>query len=269
MTFYISFAGEYLSTMIEQILQRYDIRIDQIYSITTDNGSNYVKARKIIQSKSRQLATSQSQEEAIVAKASGSKTHQPILLIDSCESSCNDNSDRNDTADHSDNETNENEISENANGNSNENENSSFLCGKRLREIGHILAGTKNVSSGSTNIGVSELRNIENFADILQLLYCAAHTLQICINKALKIFLTDNFIEKIRDTVKALRSPNLARLLKKQNLRRPQLNTHTRWNSICTMVRNIFTNELIRVIRFNMISCFILCYITLIYDCFY
>lgn len=46
----IYFAGEYLRTVIKNVCSSFNISLDQIYTITTDNGANMLKAVKILSS---------------------------------------------------------------------------------------------------------------------------------------------------------------------------------------------------------------------------
>lgn len=43
-----SHTGNYIAVVIKEVLESYDISVDQIYSITADNGANMIKAVKVI-----------------------------------------------------------------------------------------------------------------------------------------------------------------------------------------------------------------------------
>lgn len=45
-----NFAGEYIKIMIKNVCSSFNVSLDQIYTITTDNGSNMVKAARILSS---------------------------------------------------------------------------------------------------------------------------------------------------------------------------------------------------------------------------
>lgn len=65
---------------------------------------------------------------------------------------------------------------------------------------------------------------------------CAAHSLQIAIQDALKVSGCKALIRKCREIVKTLKSQNVSFLLKEKKVSSPSLDVKTRWNSSFLMV---------------------------------
>lgn len=83
---------------------------------------------------------------------------------------------------------------------------------------------------------IEQLKN-PNTEITIQNMACAAHTLQLAILDAFKLWPDSNeLIIKCVDIVKAVRTPNIRRLLKDRRMIVPGLNVVTRWNSIYLMV---------------------------------
>lgn len=207
----------------------YDIELNQIYSITTDNGRNYLKARRLIQSKTKSNVANQSTE-------AGQSPSDAIAFINCWAEEMISDDDDTDTQQNNTNEVEAGNISSPSTSTANESTDEIILGDAGLDSLANALIQKQMVQSGFTRIGESTELNADNFLCILQLIYCAAHIIQLCVNKALKEYLSINFLDRVREVVKTLRKPSFYRLLSKQNLRRPVLSVDTRWNSICTMV---------------------------------
>lgn len=69
---------------------------------------------------------------------------------------------------------------------------------------------------------------------------CAAHTLQLAINDALKkIKVISHLISKARNLTKKLRTQTFIYLIRKQNLKKPTIDCPTRWCSTVDMLENL------------------------------
>lgn len=66
---------------------------------------------------------------------------------------------------------------------------------------------------------------------------CAAHTLQLAVNDSLRTDEIQQVITNARSVIKKLQRPNMAILLKKQNIKRPIIDCTTRWNLTLLMLR--------------------------------
>ena len=68
---------------------------------------------------------------------------------------------------------------------------------------------------------------------------CAVHTLQLSIKNGLKQPHCNKLLTKTRHVVDNLRSPNVLSLLEKREMKRPVLDTSTRWGSTCLMIKRL------------------------------
>ena len=68
---------------------------------------------------------------------------------------------------------------------------------------------------------------------------CAAHTLQLAVEDALKKSSLRDVIDSARCICKKLRNPSVFVLLKKPKLRKPVLDSPTRWHSIYDMLQRL------------------------------
>ncbi|XP_064469959.1 uncharacterized protein LOC135384700 [Ornithodoros turicata] len=152
--------AEYIKLQVQEVLAGYKIEMTQIYSVTTDNGSNMLKAA--------------------------------TLLSDVPD----------DVSDEEDKE-------------------SSF------DDISDVIVEEVNFSSGHH--------------DSLQFqsIRCAAHTLQLAVNDALKEKTSVEIISKCRKICKKLRTQTLMSLIRKLKLKKPVLDCPTRWMSTVAMLRRL------------------------------
>lgn len=80
----------------------------------------------------------------------------------------------------------------------------------------------------------------ETRTKILSGIRCAAHTLQLVINTALKTTeYAKKLISKCRRVVKYLLAPNMLNLIRQQNLRYPKIDCLTRWSSTYYMLEGL------------------------------
>ncbi|XP_018376455.1 PREDICTED: uncharacterized protein LOC108769763 [Trachymyrmex cornetzi] len=172
--------GEYIKTILKNVCFSFNISLDQIYSITTDNGANMLKAVRIL-------------------------TYED----EDCDNNIL--------------EENENNIDYN----SEENEANEY-------EIDNL--------SVFENINVIEDLTSNNETSILSLtgIRCAAHTLQLAVDDALKRAKSiSQLILKARNLAKKLRTQTFIYLIRKQNLKKPTLDCPTQWCSIIDMLENL------------------------------
>ncbi|XP_042149037.1 zinc finger BED domain-containing protein 4-like [Ixodes scapularis] len=72
---------------------------------------------------------------------------------------------------------------------------------------------------------------------------CAAHTLQLAVEDALKSADVKVLLDKCRAICKKLRVPTTMMLVKKLNLKKPILDCPTRWNSTCDMLERLIERK--------------------------
>ncbi|GLV46433.1 hypothetical protein CBL_20772 [Carabus blaptoides fortunei] len=88
-----------------------------------------------------------------------------------------------------------------------------------------------------------EIENVANDlltsfnTNIISLVRCWAHTLQLCVDDALKD--RNQVIAKARKAAKKLRTPTILVLIKKMKLRKPIVDCPTRWHSTCDMLERL------------------------------
>ena len=74
---------------------------------------------------------------------------------------------------------------------------------------------------------------------MLRGLRCAAHTLQLAVDDALKQSSLKSDIAKARHVCKILRNPSIIVILKKLKRKKPILDCVTRWHSTCDMLQRL------------------------------
>lgn len=86
----------------------------------------------------------------------------------------------------------------------------------------------------------SAIRLFETKTHILSGLRCAAHTVQLVVNVALKgTNYSKKLISKCRRIVRSLLTPNMMNLIRQQNLRYPKIDCLTRWSSTYYMLERL------------------------------
>ncbi|XP_029167403.1 uncharacterized protein LOC114937896, partial [Nylanderia fulva] len=161
---------------------------DQIYTITTDNGANMLKAVKLLASEYED----------------------------------------------SDIEIEEDQNKDNENNYSDDN---TYL--ESEKNEGNNEHETDDVSNILQEIETEDLNyNFQN--NIITGIRCAAHTLQLAVDDALKrTKATLHLISKARNLVKKLRTQTFIYLIKKQNLKKPVIDCPTRWCSTLDMLEHL------------------------------
>jgi len=80
-------------------------------------------------------------------------------------------------------------------------------------------------------------RNSHNYASIFR---CFEHTLQLAIQDAYEIIYQENdFLNRMRSIVKALKSSEYIEEISKLKIKVPQIDTKTRWNSLYKMLEQL------------------------------
>lgn len=190
--------GAYIAELILTTLKEYNIDINQVYSMTTDNGANVIKSVDEIRNTQRANYPDNSADDL-------DEIDQAILRI----STMNDA----DLLECEEGETNEESLP---------------TIAIETENFSDIMAQITN-----NNVFVPDINNIPSLYSIL----CGAHSLQLDINKAIQAWDEETgLLKKCRDIVTKLRTTNYRNLLIQQNLRCPVIENDTRWNSIYLMV---------------------------------
>lgn len=166
--------AEHLKDLLIQSLMKFNIEKSQIYTITTDNGSNMLKMVKLLQKEN-------------------------INVDDEKEDESSDEID---------------DVTEDINVDINEN-----------LSLQHTIDELQD-----------SLLSSDQFSLITQV-RCAAHTLQLAVNDALKIPMS--CIAKARQICKKLRTSTFIPLLQKFNLKKPVIDCPTRWSSTYDMLQRL------------------------------
>lgn len=122
-----------------------------------------------------------------------------------------------------------------------------LFCEERVDDGNNNLS--EDMDENDDGVGVSDedqtslsvaVELFEMKTRILNGIRCAAHTLQLVINTALKK--TDNakkLISKCRRIVRSLLAPHMLNLIRQQNLRSPKMDCLTRWSSTYYMLERL------------------------------
>lgn len=157
--------GRYLKSEVLDVLSMYGVRAEQIYSITTDNGANMIKAVDILRE--------------------GAAEETSLLASD----------DEDDEED--------------------------------------------STRSGDYLIDIEQAGSANSEEPLLQGVRCAAHTLQLAVHDALKNEDAQQTVGKCRTLTKLLRTQTMMSLIRKLQLKKPVIDTSTRWMSTSQMIRRL------------------------------
>ncbi|XP_064462638.1 uncharacterized protein LOC135373352 [Ornithodoros turicata] len=155
--------GKYLKSEVLDVLSMYGVRAEQVYSITTDNGANMIKAVEL-------LREEELEETALLA-------------------------------------------------NDDEEEDSA--------QTGDYLSELEQAGSANSD------------EPLVQGVRCAAHTLQLAVHDALKNEEAQETVGKCRALTKLLRTQTMMSLIRKLQLKKPVIDTPTRWMSTSRMIRRL------------------------------
>ncbi|CAI6375567.1 unnamed protein product [Macrosiphum euphorbiae] len=204
-----SHTANYLKKKVLEVLNKYDIKQQQILTITTDSACNMVK---------------------MVECMSNIERDEFLIENNNMESISND------TTEHIDDENVETVPMDN------------FPEGRLCPEEINGLLGELDTE---TTIDHLQLENIEmEFLTDIHIVVnepkpvtvsirCSAHTLQLCIEDALKTRNSSLIISKARSAVKKLRIPTVAGILKKMKQKGAIIDVETRWCSKFDMLKRL------------------------------
>lgn len=205
-------SGKYISELVGRLTCEYGLSADQIYAGTSDNARNVVNSIKKLHETIGRLMNEQN-----VSLASNSDE-------EAIETEMVANMDIIDDVDFE-------ELSNILNADASE----------EVYEVQNFdnIDGMQNAPCASAKIiaDAIELLKAKNANITIEDLACAAHTLQLAIVDAFKEWNDiDQLVPRCVEIVKALRTPNIRRIMKERKLNAPSLNVVTRWNSMYTMV---------------------------------
>ncbi|KAF0702319.1 Zinc finger BED domain-containing protein 4, partial [Aphis craccivora] len=202
-----SHTGVYLKDTILNVLRMYQIEPDQVYTITSDNGANMLKAVNLIEKEILELQ--QQDSENIVN----------IVELDS---------------------------SDNDSINSSEIDYTNSVVNLDEKQIIDLLEENpdSNVTDKDyekTENILTDIQSFQSFGDssIFTGIRCVAHTLQLAVIDSLKDSGIEKLLNKVRVLVRKLRNQTYIYLLKKENLKSPILDCLTRWHSTFDILERI------------------------------
>lgn len=170
-----SHTGAYIAKSTKEVLEKFGISVDDVYTVTSDNGANVIRASNVM------------------------KLYQSHLIDDFLTSSL---------------QFHEQEEAYNV-----------FIDS----ELKRLNATIKDDDSGK----------------YLHQIRCAAHTLELAINDALKnCELAAEIINVAREIVKKLRTDNIMNLIVVKNLPKPKIDCPTRWSSTNGMIDSLLQLEI-------------------------
>lgn len=209
-----SHTADYLSNILEAVLAEYEVELAQVISITTDNGSNMLAMVKDLENKL--FGDSNPREEdniEITTESTYESRYDEEMQI-------------------SDEQTQieiENIITENG-PNDEDALKILFDSSSMYEELLDKLVNDMRAKSGNHHLFMSSIK-------------CAAHTLQLAVNDAIKLLGKNdsNIISLCRVIAKFLRLQSTKNEMKKVGLNSilPRLDVETRWSSTYLMVRYI------------------------------
>lgn len=199
---YESHTGLYIAQCVKGVLDKYGIKLDQIYSFTADNAANMGKARTEL--------------NKLFGITPDPNDCGQILPSSSINDGINDD--------------NFDEVIFNS---IMEEDDDCFI--ETLSHSDHDVTRTV-IETIRDELSVEYVENIE-----IEGMPCAAHTLQLSIVDTLQEFETETgLLQKSRTVSAKLRTPNIMTIINGRNLPVPVLQNLTRWNSCLDMVKNLF-----------------------------
>ncbi|XP_050529688.1 uncharacterized protein LOC126899142 [Daktulosphaira vitifoliae] len=189
-----------LKNIVLNVLERYNLKTEKIFSITTDNGANMLKTVTLLKYMECDVEIN---NQFLIDNESIEKDHDDVVVEEEEE------------------EDDEYEEEE-ENGSENSVEDDDYndvlnIVNDDLNIIDYIIGGT-NILSG---------------------MRCAAHTLQLSILDVLKNNCILKILSKARSIVKILRRPNMQTSLKNLKTKKPPIDCFTRWGSTFNMIEGL------------------------------
>ena len=213
--------GEHFCTMVLDTLHLYGLKLEGVYSITTDGGSNLLKCVKLLIYQREREAENKLESAAIDEM----QITMPDEDSDDAENACDE------------------EINELDHGNSEEidvcqEEERDHLDGEETREI--PIAEHELVEE-QPNIESDQLASLEEVPiGTLVGVRCVAHLLQNAVNGAINATQSaKTTISTARELAKRLRKQNLRMVIKAAGVKCPVLDVETRWHSTCDMLLSL------------------------------
>ena len=209
---FVSSTAEEIKTMILNALSTVGVDLNQIYSITTDNGANVIKSCKLLSEVSR---------AELGACTSGETASAAIQITDSREGEDTD----------SDEEDDNQGIPEGRNsGSSGNNDTSTAVVEILIDDAVNGIVTEQSISEQQCSFGIASVK-------------CAAHTLQLAVNDVVKKRQFNETIEAARKIVKKTRNHNLRLVFRKHQQSLPVLDCETRWGSTYVMLDSLCKNK--------------------------
>lgn len=202
-----SHTGEYLSKVIGELLQKFNVRSQQIITITTDNGANVLK---MIRGLSSQMVTFENNASPIIPE-SESCDNEIVNYLEN-------------VTDYTDDQALD-------------------LLFNQIDEDGFTTEHENLLDAVLNNV---QNQIVYNFVGSINGIRCAAHTLQLCIKSGLNKLerAIVNVIEICRHIAKTMRLNSTAHALKSAGISFtvPHLDVETRWCSTYIMVKIMFNS---------------------------
>ncbi|KAE9523319.1 hypothetical protein AGLY_016267 [Aphis glycines] len=207
-----SHTGVYLKETILKILKKFKIEQKQLYTITSDNGANMLKAINLV-------------EEEISATVAATTESNYELNDESIEETADVSSDSS-SYDSSD-STEAAPVTDLL-----YDEQIAVLLNEDIECIDKEYEETEHV------LNRIELANLGD-CSIFNGIRCVAHTLQLAVIDTLKHNSIDKLLNKVRLLVRKLRNQTYIYLIKKEKLKLPILDCPTRWHSTFDMIERL------------------------------
>ena len=186
--------AEYIKRTVVEILEVYQVSLDQIYTITTDNGANMIKSVELLSDEQVKTHSTLFDNENLPSTSNAAISNPCVEQIIESDSS-------------------------------DEDYDPTFLPMLNVEVlIGDLTSFPLNESSHNP---------------ILHIVRCAAHTLQLAVDDALKNSSFKEIVSKARKICKILRNPSILVILKKLKRKKPMLDCVTRWHSTCDMLERL------------------------------
>lgn len=193
--------------VVREVLREYNIPLKNVYSITSDNGTNIILAGQLLNDYMEEMDEEFPVEETI---------DDPITID---ETEVTDTTDSDETSD------NDNGTADDGIFGLNESED---VFGVDLQAVQCEELDSVQLVEGQ---GADRLE--------LAVVRCAAHTLQLGVGDALAAGGVNPFLARMNRLAKALRQKNVVLLLRMNKLKVPVLRNKTRWHSSFTMLQSL------------------------------
>ncbi|XP_050059928.1 uncharacterized protein LOC126551173 [Aphis gossypii] len=209
-----SHTGIYLKETILNVLKKFKIEQKQLYTITSDNGANMLKAINLV-------------EEEISTTVAATTEFNNELNNDSTEETVDVSSEFSDSSSYDSSDS-----TEAVPVTILDDEQIAVLLNEDIECIDKEYEETEYV------LNRIELANLGD-SSIFNGIRCVAHTLQLAVLDTLKHNSIDKLLNKVRSLVRKLRNQTYIYLIKKEKLKLPILDCLTRWHSTFDMLERL------------------------------